>query len=79
MCISEFNDPNVHERLLYAKYWQTKLQDNEEVDFPDSLATEVADATSGFSFAYLKEALCALIFWTYSISADPYPLAYPLL
>ncbi|KAF7301826.1 ATP-dependent Zn protease [Mycena indigotica] len=50
-----FDDPSRDERALYAKYWQGKLKDNEEIDFPDSLVNEVADSTSKFSFAYLKE------------------------
>ncbi|KAI5124956.1 hypothetical protein M0805_007383 [Coniferiporia weirii] len=50
-----FEDPDRDERMLYVKYWQTKLKDNDKVDFPDSLAGEVSDLTHGFSFAYLKE------------------------
>ncbi|KAL5527373.1 hypothetical protein ACEPAG_6164 [Sanghuangporus baumii] len=50
-----FDDPDRDERLLYASYWQNKLEDNDKVDFPDRLALEVADLTYGFSFAYLKE------------------------
>lgn len=42
---------------MYAKYWQAKLSDNEDIDFPDSLAEEVADLTYDFSFAFLKECL----------------------
>ncbi len=55
--VSNFKDPDHDERELYAKYWQNKLVDNEDIDFPDSLVTEIADTTDGFSFAYLKEAL----------------------
>ncbi|KAJ7228492.1 P-loop containing nucleoside triphosphate hydrolase protein [Mycena pura] len=51
-----FDDPNREERALYAKYWQEKLKSNKEIDFPDSLVDEVAEQTSDFSFAYLKEA-----------------------
>lgn len=54
---SEFKDPDHDERELYARYWQEKLADNKDIDFSDSLVTEVADSTNGFSFAYLKEAL----------------------
>jgi len=50
-----FEDPDRDERLLYTKYWQGKLINNDEVEFPDRLAVEVADLTYGFSFAYLKE------------------------
>lgn len=45
--------------MLYAKYWQEKLKDNDEISFPESFVEEVADLTQGFSFAYLKEALYA--------------------
>ncbi|KAF8592445.1 P-loop containing nucleoside triphosphate hydrolase protein [Ramaria rubella] len=54
-----FPDPNEDERLLYAKYWQTKLTSNKEIDFPDSLLGEVVELCNGFSFAYLKEAFVA--------------------
>lgn len=42
---------------MYAKYWQGKLADNKEIDFPDSVAKEVAELTYDFSFAFLKECL----------------------
>ncbi|KAI0314801.1 P-loop containing nucleoside triphosphate hydrolase protein [Amylostereum chailletii] len=51
-----FDDPNRSARLLYVQYWQGKLENNEDVDFPDTLAEELADLTDRFSFAYLKEA-----------------------
>ncbi|KAI0327751.1 P-loop containing nucleoside triphosphate hydrolase protein [Cubamyces sp. BRFM 1775] len=51
-----FDDPDEEERTLYIQYWQNKLKNNKDVDFPDSLVKEVASKTSGFSFAYLKEA-----------------------
>ncbi|KAH8113220.1 P-loop containing nucleoside triphosphate hydrolase protein [Phellopilus nigrolimitatus] len=51
-----FGDPDRDERLLYAKYWQNKLINNDKVEFSDALAIEVSDITYGFSFAYLKEA-----------------------
>ena len=57
MNFSLFDDPTRDERLQYAHYWQDKLKNNEKVEFPESLAKEIADGTSGFSFAYLKEAL----------------------
>jgi hypothetical protein len=56
---SLFDDPNKAARVLYAQYWQRKLKDNDEVSFPDSLVTEIAEETDRFSFAYLKEALYA--------------------
>ncbi|KZV77176.1 P-loop containing nucleoside triphosphate hydrolase protein [Peniophora sp. CONT] len=50
-----FDDPERHARLMYARYWQDKLKESDNLKFPDSLASEVADNTEGFSFAYLKE------------------------
>lgn len=38
-------------------YWQDKLKQNKDIDFPDSLLDTVAEKTNKFSFAYLKEAL----------------------
>ena len=43
---------------MYIQYWQGKLQENKKISFPDSLIKEIASVTDGFSFAYLKEALC---------------------
>ena len=54
---SYFGDPDADERTLYVQYWQNKLKDNSDVDFPDTLIKEIADLTDKFSFAYLKEAL----------------------
>lgn len=54
---SKFDDPDVEERVSYAHYWQNKLKKNDSIQFPDELVQEFAQATSGFSFAYLKEAL----------------------
>jgi len=47
--------------VLYAKYWQTKLEDNDDIAFPASLVEEVAGLTQGFSFAYLKEAFVSTL------------------
>lgn len=54
---SLFSDPDLDERVLYAKYWQGKLKNNKDIEFPDSLLFEIAELCEGFSFAYLKEAL----------------------
>ena len=54
---SEFENPTKEERLQYAQYWQNKLKDNKDIDFPDSLAEEVVELTDNFSFAFLKECL----------------------
>jgi len=56
-----FDDPDYEERVLYAKYWQTKLEDNDDIAFPASLVEEVAGLTQGFSFAYLKEAFVSTL------------------
>lgn len=54
---SEFNDPDGEERTLYVRYWQKKLENNNDISFPEDLVKEVVDSTNLFSFAYLKEAL----------------------
>ncbi|KAJ7498746.1 P-loop containing nucleoside triphosphate hydrolase protein [Mycena latifolia] len=56
-----FDDPTRDERALYAKYWQKKLQSNDDIGFPDALVEEVADMTEQFSFAYLKEAFVSCL------------------
>ncbi|KAJ7617376.1 P-loop containing nucleoside triphosphate hydrolase protein [Roridomyces roridus] len=56
-----FDDPSRDARLLYAKWWQDKLQNNTAIDYPDALVEEVADTTAGFSFAYLKEAFVSCL------------------
>ncbi|KIY49385.1 P-loop containing nucleoside triphosphate hydrolase protein [Fistulina hepatica ATCC 64428] len=52
-----FDNPDLDERMLYAQYWQRKLENNTEIDFPDALLQIIVDLTDKFSFAYLKEAL----------------------
>ena len=42
---------------MYMKYWQGKLDDNKDIEFPDKLCPAVAKITNGFSFAYLQEAM----------------------
>lgn len=54
---STFPNPTKEQRQDYARYWQTKLKDNKEIEFPDDLVDEFADKTDDFSFAYMKEAL----------------------
>ena len=54
-----FPNPNEKEREAYMGYWQKKLSDNKDVDFPDKLCPAVAKITKGFSFAYLQEAMVA--------------------
>ncbi|WPG97659.1 Hypothetical protein R9X50_00043900 [Acrodontium crateriforme] len=54
-----FPDPNEAERTKYMHYWQGKLSDNNDIDFPDKLCPAIAKITSGFSFAYMQEAMVA--------------------
>ncbi|EME48898.1 hypothetical protein DOTSEDRAFT_67831 [Dothistroma septosporum NZE10] len=57
----EFRNPDEGERVMYLKYWQGKLSDNHDLDFPDKLCPAVARITKGFSFAYLQEAIVAAL------------------
>ncbi|KAF2260436.1 P-loop containing nucleoside triphosphate hydrolase protein [Lojkania enalia] len=54
-----FPDPNFAERVEYARFWQGKLKDNDEIEFPDLLCDRIAEITNGFSFAYMQEAFVA--------------------
>jgi transitional endoplasmic reticulum ATPase len=54
-----FPNPNKPQRVLYAQYWQKKLESNKDVDFPDKLCEAIAGITDGFSFAYIQEAMVA--------------------
>jgi transitional endoplasmic reticulum ATPase len=54
-----FPNPNHEQRVKYAKFWQAKLKDNKEVEFPDRVCEAVSSITDGFSFAYMQEAFVA--------------------
>lgn len=54
-----FPNPNLKERVAYAKFWQAKLADNKDVEFPDAICDATAEITGGFSFAYMQEAFVA--------------------
>lgn len=54
-----FPNPNEKEREAYLKYWQGKLADNKDLNFPDKICPAVAKITEDFSFAYLQEAMIA--------------------
>jgi transitional endoplasmic reticulum ATPase len=56
-----FPDPDFKQRIQYAKFWQGKLKDNEEVEFPDDLCPAIAKITDKFSFAYMQEAFVATL------------------
>ncbi|KAL6703689.1 hypothetical protein ACN47E_009383 [Coniothyrium glycines] len=54
-----FPDPDYAQRVQYAHFWQGKLKDNKNVDFPDKLCDKIAEITDKFSFAYMQEAFVA--------------------
>lgn len=56
-----FPNPNEAERTQYAKFWQQKLKDNKDVEFPDHLCPAIAKITEDFSFAYMQEAFVAAL------------------
>merc|ERR1712098_623856 len=51
-----FPNPSIDERVQYCHYWQKKLRDNKEIEFPDDICRAAAKITDGFSFAYIQEA-----------------------
>jgi transitional endoplasmic reticulum ATPase len=54
-----FPNPNHEQRIMYAQFWQEKLKDNKDVEFPDRMCEAVSSITDGFSFAYMQEAFVA--------------------
>ncbi|KAF1842241.1 P-loop containing nucleoside triphosphate hydrolase protein [Cucurbitaria berberidis CBS 394.84] len=54
-----FPNPSYDERAQYAKFWQGKLEENNDLDFPDKLCAKIAEITDKFSFAYMQEAFVA--------------------
>ncbi len=56
-----FPDPNLEERTAYSRFWQSKLADNKDIEFPDKLCVAIAKITDGFSFAYMQEAFVAAL------------------
>lgn len=54
-----FPNPNHDERVKYGQFWQGKLKDNKDVEFPDEICEATAKITDGFSFAYIQEAFVA--------------------
>ena len=45
--------------VQYAKFWQKKLDENKDLDFPDKLCDKISEITDKFSFAYMQEAFVA--------------------
>ena len=56
-----FPDPNLEQRVKYCQYWQVKLKDNKEIEFPDEICQAAAKITHGFSFAYIQEAFVSTL------------------
>ncbi|UZJ53612.1 hypothetical protein CBS101457_002932 [Exobasidium rhododendri] len=56
-----FSNPIKKERVQYCHFWQRKLQDSKEIDFPDVLCEAIAGITEKFSFAYMQEAFVAAL------------------
>ncbi|KAK7987392.1 transcription activator acu-15 [Apiospora arundinis] len=56
-----FPDPDLAQRVAYCRFWQGKLADNDEIEFPDELCTAIAEITDKFSFAYMQEAFVAAL------------------
>ncbi|CAD0084104.1 unnamed protein product [Aureobasidium vineae] len=54
-----FPNPDFEQRVMYAHFWQGKLKDNKDIEFPDKLCEAVSSITDGFSFAYMQEAFVA--------------------
>jgi len=56
-----FPDPDLGQRIAYCHFWQKKLGDSDDVEFPDKLCKPIAEITDKFSFAYMQEAFVAAL------------------
>ncbi|KAK0613708.1 hypothetical protein B0T14DRAFT_499135 [Immersiella caudata] len=54
-----FPSPDFKQRVAYCMFWQSKLADNNTIEFPDQLCEAIADITHDFSFTYIQEAFVA--------------------
>lgn len=66
-----FPDPNFDQRVQYCHFWQGKLKDNDDIEFPDKLCQAIAKITDKFSFAYMQEAFVAALLAIAIRSGDP--------
>ncbi|MCJ1251788.1 hypothetical protein MMC30_009026 [Trapelia coarctata] len=60
-----FHPPNESERIMYAEYWRQKLDSVPEVTMSADDCQPIANLTEGFTFAYLKEAFIATLFYLF--------------
>ncbi|KAL2266845.1 hypothetical protein VTJ83DRAFT_4122 [Remersonia thermophila] len=56
-----FPVPNLEQRIAYCCFWQRKLADNKDIEFPNQLCQAIAEITYDFSFAYIQEAFVAAL------------------
>ena len=56
-----FPYPDKQERIKYCEYWQGKLSDTNDIEFPHRMCAAIAEITDGFSFAYMQEAFVAAL------------------
>lgn len=47
--------------MSYCHFWQRKLEDNKDIEFPEKLCSAIAKITYDFSFAYIQEAFVATL------------------
>lgn len=56
-----FDNPGMDGRIAYCHYWQKKLKDNKDIEFPDKLCPAIAKMMDEFSFAYMQEAFVSTL------------------
>lgn len=56
-----FPNPDFGQRVRYCHFWQRKLADNKDIEFPDAICDAVAKITDDFSFAYIQEAFVSAL------------------
>ena len=52
------------------QYWQKKLETASEVQFDAAECTKIAELMDGFTFAYMKEAVVATLFYLFSMGEE---------
>ena len=65
-----FLPPSLPQRIQYMQYWQKKLEAASEVQFDTAECPTIAELMDGFTFAYMKEAVVATLFYLFSLKDE---------
>ena len=65
-----FLPPSLEQRTQYMQYWQKKLDATSEVHLDAADCPKLAELMDGFTFAYMKEAIVATLFYLFSLGEE---------